>query len=221
MRLGRPVARVGMGGRGLDREGMRVLCEALDRGVDVVDVAPAWGDSEALAGEAIRTMRARDRVVLATQAPLDRREVQRSVESSLRATRLDAIPLALLAPWRDDRRAAADWPELRDTLERLVREGKVLAWGVAADDPRRAIAALDEAIIAAVQTPFHLQDRRAGALLPPAAERGVAVFARRVLDGGLFDPDTALAFVLGEPAVTCALVRTTRSDHLEKALARR
>ena len=218
-RTGRSVAEIGFGGRGLDRERQRVLLAAIEGGIDLVDVSPEWGDAEALAGEAIRELRARDRVVLATRAPLDLRAIQPSVERSLRATRLDGLPLVQLAGWRDDRRDAPDWPELLDTLDRLVREGKVLHWGITTAEPRRARAILAEPRIATLQTRFHIQDRRAAAILPLATEAGVAVLACSPLDSGLFDPDTALEFVLGEP-ITAALVSTGNLDHLHHLLAR-
>jgi len=218
-RTGRTVAELGFGGRGLERGHQRVLLAALDAGVELVDVAPGWGDSEALAGDAVRDLRARDRVVIATRAPGDRHAIQPSVERSLRATRLDAIPLVQLEDWHDDRLGGRDWPELRDTLHRLVREGKVLHWGVVTSDPRRALASLDEPWLATVQTRFHLQDRRVGAILPTCTEKHVGVLACSPLDGGLFDPDTALELVLSEP-IACALLGTRDLEHLRHALAR-
>jgi aryl-alcohol dehydrogenase-like predicted oxidoreductase len=217
-RLGRSVSEIGFGGRRLDRDAQRLLMIAIDAGVDVVDVAPTWSNAEELAGEAIRELRARDRVVLATQAPADHRTVQVSIERSLRDTRLDVIPLAMLRAWDDDCLMDGHWPELRETLERLIREGKVLAWGVIADDPRQIRATLDDTLFAAVQVPFHVQDRRLGAILPLAAERQVGVLVRRPLDGGLYDPDTSLEFVLGEPAVSCALIGTRDALHLRHDL---
>ena len=219
-RTGRTIAELGFGGRGLDRDRQRVLFAALDGGIDLVDVSPQWGDSESLAGEAIRELRLRDKVVLATRAPADLRNLQRSVEASLRATRLDVLPLVQLPDWTDARRDARDYAELLDLANRLVREGKVLWWGVVAPEPRRCIATLDEPWLTSVQTRLHIQDRRAAAILPRAAEQKVALLTCSPLDGGLFDPDTALEFVLGEPAVTCALTGTADPTHLAHLLAR-
>jgi aryl-alcohol dehydrogenase-like predicted oxidoreductase len=219
-RTGRTVAELGFGGRGLDRDRQRILLAALDGGVDLVDVSPQWGDSEALAGEAIRELRLRDRAVLATRAPADLRALQRSVEASLRATRLDVLPLVQLLDWTDARRDARDHPELVDVASRLVREGKVLWWGVVAPEPRRCVATLDDPWISSVQTRFHLQDRRAVAILPLVEAKKVALLTCSPLDGGLFDPDTALEFVLGESSVTCALTGTADRAHLDHLLTR-
>jgi aryl-alcohol dehydrogenase-like predicted oxidoreductase len=219
-RLGRSVSEIGFGGRRLDnRDTQRLLFIAIDGGVDVVDVAPSWSNAEELAGEAIRELRLRDRILLITQAPPDHRTVQVSIERSLRETKLDVIPLAMLTGWDDDRLMDGHWPELRETLERLIQEGKVLAWGAMADDDPRALrATLDDTLFTAVQVPFHVQDRRLGGLLPHAAERKAGVFVRRTLDGGLFDADTSLELALAEPAVSCALVGTHDLKHLRHNL---
>jgi aryl-alcohol dehydrogenase-like predicted oxidoreductase len=141
------------------RDVEHALHEAISFGITLFDVA-AHADSEKLAGDAVRAARARDRVVIATRVPLlderpgaPRRDplperlpmpyVQDRIEAALRATRLDALPLAQL-PLRPAWRASSAWPELVGTCARLVREGKVLAWGawldepVATDEPRDA-----------------------------------------------------------------------------------
>lgn len=213
-RTGRTVGELGLGGRALARPGdprerLRLLCDALEAGVDLVDVAPGWGDAEALAGEAIRATRGRDRVVLATRVPapparpdapvggglddqLPAAWVQRSVEASLRATRLDVLPLVQLAGaagWRDGWIGAPAWPALRGAMERLVREGKVLWWGlVLPDDADQGDvafgAALGEEIVATVQAAYNVFRRAAAPRLGLAGERGVGVLVRSPLAGG-------------------------------------
>ena len=154
LRIGdRTITRVGCGdvrlataaSRGVDaREVERALHAALELGLMLLDAADEEA-AERLCGEAVRALRLRDRVVVACRVPelpvrpgAGRRDtlperlpvgyVQQRIEASLRATRLDALPLAQL-PLRGAWRASAAWPELVGACERLVREGKVLAWG--------------------------------------------------------------------------------------------
>jgi aryl-alcohol dehydrogenase-like predicted oxidoreductase len=162
-RTGRTVGAVALSASwrpGAAEGGVRALRHAIERGVDLVLVDPGHERArERLVGEAVRDLRARDRIVVATRvtaAPggpaLAPRAVQRQLEDALRATRLDAIPLALL-PWTDRHLQAPWWPETRGALERLVREGKALAWGlepdaaVAADQP---VLGLSEPVLAVV-----------------------------------------------------------------------
>jgi aryl-alcohol dehydrogenase-like predicted oxidoreductase len=196
-------------------DGPRAIGLAIDTGCTLIDVAPTWADAQQVVGETIRELRARDRVVVTSLVePLTARPpplvpgalivslrprlprlsdvlppayVQRVVEDSLRALRLDAIPLALINGWRDTWLEDRAWPELRATLDRLVFEGKVLAWGVAARDGGAddAVLACAQPWVAAVQVRRSLFDHSADQqLLPAASAAGTAVLVREPLAGG-------------------------------------
>lgn len=187
--------------------GGRALRAAIDScGVTFVDTALVYGggESERVVGEAVRDLRARDTVLVATKAPpLDGRwppdprvplerifpdqHVTRSVEQSLRNLRAEAIGLEQLHVWLDDWLDASYWPALRGCMERLVREGKVLHWGISVNDhaPDTAMRVLDDPVIEAVQVIYNVFDRGAeAALLARAAERQVGVIARCPFDEG-------------------------------------
>jgi aryl-alcohol dehydrogenase-like predicted oxidoreductase len=173
----------------------RTLHAALQGGLELVDVST---DAEELAGDAIRSLHLRDRVILATRVPaigtrdvlsdrLPTRYIQDRVERTLRATRLDAIPLVQL-PVRAFWRASSAWPELVGTAARLVREGKVLRWGAILDRIEDDTAQLaDEPWLVALSMPFSPCVRAAEPLL---ATR-LTILARQPLAGG------ALAGTLG------------------------
>jgi aryl-alcohol dehydrogenase-like predicted oxidoreductase len=192
------------------RDAQRALHVALELGIDFVDTALVYGAergvSERLVGESVRDLRARDRVVVATKIPpADNRwpadgtrplhaafpaaHVQACVEDSLRNLRLEVIPLQQLHVWHDAWLEASAWPELRGTMERMVREGKVLHWGISVNDAGArsgdALEILDQPIIETVQVIYNLFDRSAEtALLARAAKHDVGVIARCPLDEG-------------------------------------
>ncbi len=224
------------------RDVEHALHEAIGFGIALFDVAPD-PDSEKLAGGAVRAERARDRVVVATRVLLlaerpgvPRRDtlperlpmpyIQHRVEAALRTTRLDALPLVQL-PLRPAWRGSPAWPELVGTCARLVREGKVLAWGAWLDEPPAAGDAANDAAneaandaapllaepwLAAASVVYHLCDRRAEPLLTAAAQRELCVLARQPLAGG------ALAGQLG-PGVRLP-PRDDRNELDAKALER-
>lgn len=214
-RTGREISAIGFGCWGLSAElwrdtdpevGRRALYLALESGITFVDTALVYGqgESERIVGEVVRALRARDTVVVASKVPpaddrwparagsaLERvfpdAHVTRSVEQSLRNLRLEAIPLAQLHVWLDEWLDGSYWPALRGCMERLVREGKVLHWGISANDhsPETALRVLDEPVVEAVQVIYNLFDRGAEqALLARAAERSVGVVARCPFDEG-------------------------------------
>src|SRR5262249_12346454 len=137
--LSRAIPAVGMGDvsvscaaqRGLDANDVAAaLHTALEAGNDFVDVA-AEEPAERLVGEAIKSLRLRDRVITACRVPaiiersgaptrdtllerLPPRYLVDRVETALRTTRLEGLPLVQLqlrAFWR----ASSAWPELVDT----------------------------------------------------------------------------------------------------------
>ncbi|HEY4178372.1 MAG TPA: hypothetical protein VGM90_16105 [Kofleriaceae bacterium] len=131
--------------RGVDRSDTeRALTAALSSGLTFVDVHPGEADAERLAAEVIRSLRGRDRITLAVTIPtlngrdtpidqLPPRYIQAAVEAALRTTKLDALPLVQL-PLRPNWPSSKAWPELVGTAARLVREGKVLSWGIRLED---------------------------------------------------------------------------------------
>jgi aryl-alcohol dehydrogenase-like predicted oxidoreductase len=198
--------------RGVDaRDLAAALDRALEAGITLVDVA-ADADSERLAGDAIRAHRLRDTVTLATHVA--RGDIRASVEASLRATRLEVLPLVQLP---------LPTPPA-ELCMRLVREGKVLQWGLCVDAPPEPpppappaptsllVTPYDipaapapsklafEPWLVSLALPFSLCDRRAAPLL---ADPALPILARHPLAGG------ALAGTLG-PGVKLAL----RDDRL-------
>jgi aryl-alcohol dehydrogenase-like predicted oxidoreductase len=180
------------------REVERTLHHAIELGLTLVDVHPGEADAELLAANTLRAKRARDRVLVTTTVPLvppkpgvPRRDllpellpalylVER-VESSLRTTRLDALPLVqlpLTAAWR----SSTAWAELVGTCARLTREGKVLAWAARLDTVDEAsLAFATDTAFSALSVVFSLCDRTAAPLL---AASKLPVLARQPLAGG-------------------------------------
>ena len=116
------------------REGVRLIHRALDAGINLVDTADRYGDSEEVVGEALQGRR--DQVVLATKfhGPVDddvnhrgasRRWIVQAVERSLRNLRTDYIDLYQLHRPDPD----TDIEETLSALTDLVRQGKVRAIG--------------------------------------------------------------------------------------------
>lgn len=136
--------------RGVDRrEVERSLTTALELGLSTLDVRPE-PDTERLVGDLVRSLRLRDRATTIVRVPalagrdtpIDRlpsKYIQERVESALRHTKLDALPVVLLGvrpAWTQSKA----WAEVVGTISRLVREGKVLAWGADIADVDSSIA---------------------------------------------------------------------------------
>ncbi|WP_329138661.1 aldo/keto reductase [Streptomyces sp. NBC_01476] len=112
----------------------RIIHKALDAGINLVDTADVYGDSEEVVGKALKGRR--DHVVLATKVsrPLgddpnqqgaSRRWITTAVENSLRRLRTDHIDLYQIHRPNPD----TDIEETLSVLSDLIHSGKVRAIG--------------------------------------------------------------------------------------------
>ena len=115
-------------------DSIRIIHKALDAGINFVDTADGYGDSEEVVGKALKGRR--DRVVLATkvgrpmgdnpnQQGASRRRIVTAVEDSLRRLQTDHIDLYQIH--RPD--PATDIEETLSALSDLIRSGQVRAIG--------------------------------------------------------------------------------------------
>ncbi|MGN9788572.1 aldo/keto reductase [Nonomuraea sp. ZG12] len=115
----------------------RIIHKALDAGINLIDTADVYGDSEEVVGDALKGRR--DHVVLATkvsrpmgddpnQRGASRRWIMTAVENSLRRLRTDHIDLYQIH--HPD--PATDIEETLSALTDLIRSGKVRAIGTSA-----------------------------------------------------------------------------------------
>jgi aryl-alcohol dehydrogenase-like predicted oxidoreductase len=118
-------------------DSIKIIHKALDAGINLVDTADAYGDSEEVVGRALKGRR--DDVVLATKfgRPVgadpnhqgtSRRWIITAVESSLRRLQTDRIDLYQVH--RPD--PGTDIGETLSALTDLVRSGKIRAFGTSA-----------------------------------------------------------------------------------------
>jgi aryl-alcohol dehydrogenase-like predicted oxidoreductase len=118
-------------------DSVRVIHRALDAGINFLDTADAYGDSEEVVGQALKGRR--DNVVLATKFSrptgddpnhqgTSRRWIMTAVENSLRRLRTDHIDLYQIH--RPD--PTTDIEETLSALNDLIHSGKVRAIGTSA-----------------------------------------------------------------------------------------
>ncbi|MEU0035552.1 aldo/keto reductase [Streptomyces sp. NPDC006333] len=115
-------------------DSVRIIHKALDAGINLIDTADAYGDSEEVVGKALKGRR--DNVVLATKVsrPMgddpnrqgaSRRWIVTAVENSLRRLQTDHIDLYQIQ--RPD--PTTDIEETLSALSGLIQSGKVRATG--------------------------------------------------------------------------------------------
>ena len=200
-RTGREVSAIGLGtwqlgpdwGGVSEEAAMDVLAAAVDSGVTLFDTADVYGDgrSEELIGAFLQKSDA-EGITVATK--MGRREDQLPENYTLenfrawtdRSRRLLAQDTLDLVQLHCPPSAVIDDDATYDALDQLVSEGVIAAYGVSVETMAQALSALRRPHLTNLQiifNPFRLKPL--DEVLPLAAEKNVAVFARVPLASGL------------------------------------
>jgi aryl-alcohol dehydrogenase-like predicted oxidoreductase len=212
-RLGRTnfnVSEIGFGGWGIgksmwvgatDEESLASLRFAIERGVNFIDTALAYGDghSEKLVGQVVRE--SPGKVYVATKVPPKNRlwparagigideafpcdYVVRSTESSLKNLGMETVDLQQLHVWNAEWLGRDEW---KRALEDLKSSGKAQAVGISINDhdPDSALGIIETGLIDTVQVIYNIFDQTPEQNLFPACMRhDVGVIVRVPFDEG-------------------------------------
>jgi aryl-alcohol dehydrogenase-like predicted oxidoreductase len=212
-------------------EVLRVLFEA---GGSVIDTSPMYGRAEEVVGDLLSAAQSRDKAFIATKVWTRGHTAGVSqMQSSMQRLRTDHIDLMQV-------HNLLDWQTHLATLRSWKQDGRITYLGVthyrssAYDELERVMRC---EMLDFVQLNYSIDDRAAEhRLLPLAADRGIAVLVNQPFGGGgllrsLRErplPDWALEidcqswaqillkYVLGHPAVTCAIPGTSRPEHMQE-----
>jgi aryl-alcohol dehydrogenase-like predicted oxidoreductase len=201
-RTGRMVSEIGFGawaigadwGNVEDGEAIAALQTALDAGVSFIDTADVYGDgrSEQLIARALKE-RGGERPFIATKA--GKRLPQQTVEGysytnlsewiarSLKKLNVEALDLVQLhCPPTD----LYYHPEVFDSLDRIVKDGKIRNYGVSVERVEEALKAMEYPGVVSVQIIFNMfRQRPLESFFEIAKKRSVAIIVRVPLASGL------------------------------------
>ena len=181
------------------------ICAMLEAGaeggINCLDTAHAYGNSEEILGRALEETGLKDHYFVVTKidssissdlaAEAAKTAVRKSLEESLRRLRLDVLPLVLLH--RDE------YPAQLDALESARDLGLTKRCGVSLGLPENAPAFLSHPALAAIQAPVNVLDHRFDQAIQTAKSRDAFVFARSTYLQGLLlmDDISTPAHLLG------------------------
>jgi aryl-alcohol dehydrogenase-like predicted oxidoreductase len=216
-RTGLSVSEIGYGAWGIggsmwigadEDESLRALHRAIELGVNLIDTARGYGESERIVGGVVRAHGSDDLFVATKVPPLNGEwpapagldpmatfpgaHIRDSLETSLAASGLEAFDVLQFHVWSDEWVGRGDWLE---TVQALKDEGKIRFFGVSINDyqPANALALIRTAVVDTVQVIHNVFHQEPEAeLFPACLEHGVGVIVRVALDeGGLTGTLTA------------------------------
>jgi len=217
-----------------------VVARMVELGARVIDTAHAYGDSELVVGRILQELQARDRVFLATKTPIqgELTDPAQIVAEAFRRLGTDTIDLLQIHNMHGT-------AELMPALRRLKDERRIRYIGATTSRDEQypdLLAALRTHPLDFIQVDYSIDNRNAAtALLPAAADKGVAVLVNMPFggrrDGNLLRKlgdrslpawagelgantwaEFLLKYVVSHPAVTCAIPGTTSVTNVETNL---
>jgi len=202
------ISEIGFGGWALggshwgeqdDDESLKALSFAVDRGVNIIDTAAAYGRSEEVIGKFLKQRK--EKIYVSTKIPpLDgpwppspyckmedrypEDYIRKNTEERLSNLGVDCIDILLLHTWS---RAWNHDPKPLKVLQQLKKEGKIKCVGVATPehDQNSLVDIMKKGYIDAVLVVYNIFDQEPAAeFLPIAKKHGVGVIARAPFDEG-------------------------------------
>ena len=177
-----------------DEESMQALHTALDAGVNFIDTADVYGDghSERLIAR-LRRERPSDLFYVATKAGrrldphtaegYNRKNLTAFIERSLKNLEVATLDLVQL---HCPPSAVYYMPEVFSVMDDLVRQGKILHYGVSVEKIEEALKAIEYPNVKTVQIIFNMfRQRPAGLFFREAKARQVGILTRVPLASGM------------------------------------
>jgi predicted aldo/keto reductase-like oxidoreductase len=238
-RTGWSVSAIGFGAIKLPRVGSkecdRLLNRALDLGINFVDTADCYGDSEEKIGQALK--KRRKEFYLSTK--VDERDgpgVHAKLERCLRRLQTDWIDLLFFHDVRGSEYEKIFNAGGLKELEKARKEGKISEIGISIHGSLSMMKrAVESGVFSVLMVAYSAidEDRLTAGLLPMAAAKGVGLIAMKPLAGGrlaqisstawernFFQGESpaqiALRYVLSNPHIHCAIPGMMTLDELEE-----
>lgn len=191
-------------------EAVKVVRCAVELGINFIDTARAYSDSETKIGIALE--KARDKCILATKSTAKSRvEMEQSITTSLKELRTNYIDIYQCHNIQNevmlDQILAPDGAI--SALKEVKKKGLIGHIGITSHSVSLLISAIEQSdVFETILVPFnYVETDLLDKLLPMANEREIAIIAMKPLGGGAFadNPRMALKYVLDQP-VSVALV---------------
>lgn len=242
-KTGLEVGELGIGTGPLGQQGVsqdevnNVIAAAADYGVNYLDTAPIYNQSERRLGPALKGKR--DKFVLVTKVEAtSKQDATWQVKESLQKTRAEYFDLVHLHNvGRTDRFPSLDILLGEDgalaALEDLKRQGLVKHVGMTCHlRPRRALPVMRSGRVEVVMAAVNCIDRHIydfeGTVFSEAAERGMGIVAMKILggpqgEGAILSDEPhygrSVRYALGIPGLSVAIMGMKSLAELEKAVS--
>ncbi len=209
-----------------DRSAAELLALAKELGINFVDTAPAYGNSEQRLGQLLAGQR--DDWVICTKVgeefengashyDFSAQHTRRSIERSLQRLRTDYLDIVLVHSDGNDIDIINNSDALA-TLEQCKQQGLLRAYGVSTKTVAGGLLAAEKTD--GVMITYHTEYTDEASVLDYCAQHQKGVLIKKAFASGhITDTTAALQFVLRNRAVSSAIIGTINPQHLRDNVA--
>ncbi len=206
-----------------DEACLNLLALAKSHGINLLDTAPAYGNSEERLGRFLKGER-QDWVISTkvgeqfingeSHFDFSERAIQLSIENSLRQLQTDYLDIVLVHSNGDDEKLIHEG--VFEMLEKAKKSGKIRAFGMSTKTIAGGKLAVDCSDLVMVSfNPAYTDERE---VITYAHEKQKGIFIKKALASGHlisgYTPNQTLKSILTEPGVTSAIIGTLNPKHL-------
>jgi aryl-alcohol dehydrogenase-like predicted oxidoreductase len=210
-----------------DQEILNLLACARDLGINLLDTAPAYGNSEERLGALLKHAR-RDWIIStkvgedfvngASLHDFTPEAIKKSIERSLKRLNTDYLDNVLVHSNGEDEKIIAEH-SIFDTLNEFKKSGKIRAFGMSTKTVAGGLLAVDHAdIVMLMHNPLYTAEQ---SVITYAHQQNKGILIKKALASGhlqkisAHDPvQEAMNFIFQEPGVSSIILGTLNAEHL-------
>ena len=210
-----------------DQEAMALLAQAKDLGINLLDTAPAYGNSEERLGKLLRNQR-KDWIICGktgeefikgqSQFDFSPEYTQKSVEQSLKKLQTDYIDILLIHSDGND----TDIIKNQGTLEKLAelkQQGKIRAYGMSSKTVEGGLLAVEKSDV--VMVTCNLKHKEELPVIEFANKNKKGILVKKALASGHIAKEiidnpvqASMEFIFSLKGVNSIILGTLNSEHL-------
>ena len=209
-----------------DQAVLELLALSRDLGINLLDTAPAYGNSEERLGQLLHNRQ--DWVIVSkvgeafengrSQFDFSAQGTRQTIENSLKKLKTDYLDVVLVHSDGDDQRVI-EQEDVIETLQKLKQEGLIRAIGLSTKTTRGGLWTVEhmDVVMATRNTSDHTDDP----VLDRALELNKGVVIKKGLQSGHVDTraggagiEDAMNYVFSHQAVSCLIAGTINPRHL-------
>ena len=178
-----------------------ILFTSMDGGINIIDTARGYYESETLIGEALAGMKRRKEILIATKTWLrNYSAAKKEIETSLKNLKTDYIDLYQIHHIQYDyelKKVLSENGALR-ALKEAKREGKILHIGFTSHRPEMMLEAIKTGEFETIQLPMNpIEKKNMEPIVEEARKRDMGILAMKPFSGGVIrNVRAALKFAL-------------------------